>query len=455
MRHVISTGCVLLGLILAGCGDGSGHEPDGHDLGPDPDTAPDPTPDAPDVITDSPVEEAPDVTDVFDLVDQPWDADVEEEPDDPSLCTLVLEPGASLQEAADAAVPGDVICLRAGDYGTFDVTVSGTEAQPIVFKAYPGERRQARITAPDPHEAHGIFMDGAAYIVVDGLWVDRVNQGVYIRYSDHVTVQNCLVTNIGQECLRFKFSDFGAFIGNEVHDCGLRASEGLNGEGIYVGSGEENGDDTHGVLVRGNVIWNATDEGIELKGYTYDCVLEGNVIHDLVIKDGGAIHVATPDFDDAALRDSGHVVAGNITYNIQTRTEWSDGNGLCIMRGATVYNNLSYGNQHYGIRVDDKLMLGGQVLLYHNTLFDNGSGPLGLFDGVTPDARNNLGPDLPGDMAASAEMFVDAAAGDFHLAAGSAPIDAGSDVGITVDLEGTPRPQGGGFDMGAYEFAGD
>jgi hypothetical protein len=450
MRRTIITGSLIVAILIEGCGDGSEADADTQEI------APDITPDS-DATLDTDVPDAADVLveetwDAQDTVDLPWDTDLEEEAEDPSLCTVVIEAGGSIQAAADAAVPGDVICIRAGDYGTFDVTVSGTEAQPIVFKAYPGERRQARIMGSNPREAHGIFMDGANHIVVDGLWVDQVNQGIYIRYSDFVIVQNCLVTNIGQECLRFKFSDYGAFIGNEIHDCGLRAPEGLNGEGIYVGSGEENGDDTHGVLVRGNVIWNATDEGIELKGYTCDCVLDGNVIHDLVIKDGGAIHVATPDFDDPALRDSGHVVRGNITYNIQTRTEWSDGNGLCIMRGATVYNNLSFNNQHYGLRVDDKLLHRGAVMLYHNTLFGNGSGELGLFDGVTPDARNNLGTDLPGNMAASEEMFVNAAGGDFHLVPGAAAIDAGSDAGITYDLEGTPRPQGGGFDMGAYEF---
>lgn len=54
----------------------------------------------------------------------------------------------------------------------------------------------------------------------------------------------------------------------------------------------------------------------------------------------------------------------------------------------------------------------------------------------------------------AAGMFVDAAQGDFHLAAGSPAIDAGVDLagsGVTVDLDGTPRPQGGAFDCGAFE----
>jgi hypothetical protein len=42
--------------------------------------------------------------------------------------------------------------------------------------------------------------------------------------------------------------------------------------------------------------------------------------------------------------------------------------------------------------------------------------------------------------------------GDFHLRDGSPAIDAGVAIdGITTDLEGTPRPRGKAFDMGAFE----
>jgi hypothetical protein len=47
--------------------------------------------------------------------------------------------------------------------------------------------------------------------------------------------------------------------------------------------------------------------------------------------------------------------------------------------------------------------------------------------------------------------FVDAAAGDYHLLAGSPAIDYGLDMGITSDLDGRERPSGIAPDMGAYE----
>ncbi len=42
--------------------------------------------------------------------------------------------------------------------------------------------------------------------------------------------------------------------------------------------------------------------------------------------------------------------------------------------------------------------------------------------------------------------------GNYHLLSGSPAIDAGTHAGApTIDLDGVGRPQGGGFDMGAYE----
>ncbi len=48
--------------------------------------------------------------------------------------------------------------------------------------------------------------------------------------------------------------------------------------------------------------------------------------------------------------------------------------------------------------------------------------------------------------------FVDPDAGDYHLGPGSAAIDAGVNAGVTTDIDGNPRPHGGGFDLGADEY---
>jgi hypothetical protein len=50
--------------------------------------------------------------------------------------------------------------------------------------------------------------------------------------------------------------------------------------------------------------------------------------------------------------------------------------------------------------------------------------------------------------------FVNPAGGDFHLQAGSPAIDKGTTNTLRTDRDGTPRPMGAAFDIGAYEYSG-
>ncbi len=72
----------------------------------------------------------------------------------------------------------------------------------------------------------------------------------------------------------------------------------------------------------------------------------------------------------------------------------------------------------------------------HNDFYDNGFN--------TPDGVGNI---------TQNPLFENTIMGDYHLTKNSPCIDAatGSDA-PKVDFEGTSRPQGNGFDMGAYEF---
>jgi hypothetical protein len=83
--------------------------------------------------------------------------------------------------------------------------------------------------------------------------------------------------------------------------------------------------------------------------------------------------------------------------------------------------------------------------------------------GTTLDVRNMLvlGSSLPSQASASsnkavpASSFVDAQSHNYALAAGSAAIDAGTAIsGVTDDRQGTKRPKGAAFDIGAFERTG-
>src|SRR6185503_16533045 len=60
----------------------------------------------------------------------------------------------------------------------------------------------------------------------------------------------------------------------------------------------------------------------------------------------------------------------------------------------------------------------------------------------------------PSNLSTAVSAFVNAAAHDYHLAAGSPAVDAGERLAdVTIDRDGVERPQGGSHDVGAYEAA--
>ena len=81
---------------------------------------------------------------------------------------------------------------------------------------------------------------------------------------------------------------------------------------------------------------------------------------------------------------------------------------------------------------------GGTVHEDYNLFFGNGANLSGAVAGGSHS--------LTGD-----PLFVAPGAGDYRLASGSPAIDAGTDMGVTHDLDRVSRPQGDGVDIGAYE----
>ena len=110
----------------------------------------------------------------------------------------------------------------------------------------------------------------------------------------------------------------------------------------------------------------------------------------------------------------------------------ANGDGIRIDSGSVTIKDTIVTNHAIGLN-----RLGGTVTEDYNLFFGNSLNKFGTSGGLH---------DVIGD-----PKFVDAANDNYHLDLTSAAIDAGTDVGTYTDIDGQPRPQGAGFDIGFDE----
>ena len=195
-------------------------------------------------------------------------------------------------------------------------------------------------------------------------------------------------------------------------------------------------------------------KGVHANGLTLylgcrDILVEGNRVS------GGAAALTAQDGENITIR-----------YNIL------DGNGGTVMglwngrplEGLTIVNNLilngnpesswqvgifngNRGGSGYVIRNNIIDALYGEPTFPDDTVFShNIYTRIGPWQEGKPLGEGELfEPDLK-------KIFVKPDNGDYRLRPGSPAIDAGTDVGLDHDLAGTPVPQGGAPDVGAYEY---
>jgi len=219
---------------------------------------------------------------------------------------------------------------------------------------------------------------------------------------------------------------------------------GCDGErwyGIYLHAGNN-------LLVEGNDIYNNPGGGIQIyTGPSNGVTIRNNKIHDnntLPVSVIGGILVQSPGLGELNVKIYNNLIYNNGSNPSHNRTHAFGiqiGSGVV---GAQIFSNTIFGNDGYGIQIVDATDTGTIVknnIVYGNSLADiknNGSGTT-LISNLTVNP-----------------LFVNAGALDFHLQAGSAAINQGVTLGSpwNVDYAGTARPQGGAYDMGAYEFTG-
>jgi hypothetical protein len=344
---------------------------------------------------------------------------------------------------------GQTLVVRQGTYTeTLYISgPSGTAAQPTVIRTYPGDT----VTLVGPGVDGGrTKIAGASHMVFDGFTMTNFNQGLFVESSTDISIRNCTIHHVGQQGLTIHNDSSQVTVdGCAIHDT---RQWHYNGEGIYIGTGDSAPlDNTHDVTVKNTLIYNTTDEGIELKIGTHDCVLDGNTIYRANLgsdwsQNGpsvGAIEVnqAIGSYQHYASNPN-HVVRNNVIHDVIT--------AIRAGTGSSVYNNVIWNiGAGYGVYVDNLSGDSYTRFVGHNTIDTSPTNAVYRAGGAV-DLKNNIGPATSPNLVFGASYFVNALGHDYHLVAGSAPINAGVATIVTTDKDGNPRD--GSPDVGAYEY---
>jgi parallel beta-helix repeat protein len=208
-------------------------------------------------------------------------------------------PFQTIQKGADVAQPGDTVLVHGGSYDKFSVPTSGTQAQPITFRANPGE--QPVISAPGNT---AIVLSGVSFIIVDGLTSNGSGDGIIIQGagSGNNHILNCEVAFSGGTGIGIQDGAHDNLVKNcRIHDnvqdnfnprgrasmwgAGMTARhQAINNvfEDNYIywnnGEGTSAFDASDGSVWRRNVIADNWGENLYVDG-SKDDIIEGNLIY--------------------------------------------------------------------------------------------------------------------------------------------------------------------------------
>jgi len=385
----------------------------------------------------------------------------------------ISHPWCAIQHAADVVVAGDTILVRAGDYsseGIISVNRGGTTGNIITIKSEP--RRQAVLTRLNinfPYirisgfeitndlgitNGNGIVINGDNIEIIDnyihhidymGISVSGAKNNIYISdnymyyigFGMNINGNNWIVENNEIERLVQVVlmsagghdADYSRFFGinniirnNYFH--GTLQSEIGDAHTDCFQTYNIGGSFAHNVTIEKNICTGFFGQGViartETTGYLTGLKIKNNIFAG---NGANAWGVMGQNLEDV-------VIVNNVISNIR----WY-GVGLNdASDNAVIMNNI-----FYNIAGEVYYSQGANFNGDYNIIYGGGSTPhLGTHDlvGVNP-------------------LFVNPAIFDFRLQNNSPAINAGintSIYGVIEDIVGTSRPQGAGYDIGAYEY---
>ncbi len=383
------------------------------------------------------------------------------------------------------AEAGDICYIRAGTYngqyghnnhfnlGIGKEAAEGSPDNEIALVAYPGETVKFEAlgqTVNGTDITGNIDLDGKSYYVFSGLQLYSSGRpSIQIATNGNRIINNDCVgnTSFSYGIIQFVSGSYNYIYGNELH--GAAAGNKLE-HPLYIGGGASNID----------FAWNWIHDNDVAEGPLI-CINQDHAIRDGLTFKNIAIRNNFIDGVDASKhtpRAIGFVAQGygsytmvynNILVNCGGDLPWDY--CIYILSGSVdFYNNTIYNTKGtyafhiYAATYNDEHFVPGKVFIRNNIIYNQKGCKYFLIEnekqmGLIDISYNNYygnGPSPARDNHAinSNPLFIAPQKYDFHLQPRSPAIDTGTDdVNIVVsnDFDFVSRPQGKGFDIGAFE----
>jgi hypothetical protein len=357
---------------------------------------------------------------------------------------------AELQNAVSAAnSAGGNRIIRLAD-GTYTLTDTLYVNAPSITITGASGNREAVIVQGDAMSAtakvKNLVRVGASNFTLSNLTLRRSGwhllQIAGEANADNPKVSNVVFRDAYEQMLKVSIdqNNYASTSDNGIIENSLFEYTAGIGPQYYIG-----GIDVHGGknwIVRGNTFrsiispsQDVAEFAIHFWNQSADALIERNVI---INCDRGI------GFGLDNRGNSRGIIRNNMIYHSANAGQFHDtGIYLDQSPGTQVYNNTIYMENDYPRAIEYRFSSTSGVLIVNNLT----NKPIASRDGATGTVGSNV-------ENAARSWFVNASAGDLHLAsAQSGVVDAGRTVsGLTDDIDGTARPQGAGIDIGADEW---
>lgn len=373
----------------------------------------------------------------------------------------LTQPWQTIAYGVSMLQPGDTLYVRQGTYdGYFNIQVNGLPTNETVVSNYLNEQviidgSLVSANPSNPNLPNLVTIIGQ-HVVFKGFKLQFAANRSLVTGADYITLHSLEIRNgYGSGITVFQCSH-NKIINCSIHDLydyndPVTGGGGGNSDGIKITAGNTLPYPNFGyTIVKNNIIYNISDDGIDTWSSRGNRIEANKVYHTGYTNAGngflGTLQLAAGDGNGYKIGGGGqsgqNVVFNNISF--QNRYAGFDGNSGIQNK---LYNNTSF-DEPIGFRA-----LGADYTLKNNLAYNN-SQSIFTFASLYPTNSTTNSWELN----ISNPVFVSLNPNNttfLTLNSSSPAVDAGVSLiteGVNTDYNGTVRPQGLGFDLGAFEF---